>query len=258
MGKPDAPDPPNYAAAATAQGVANEAAARLTARMNRPDEFNPLGSRTWQDLGGDRMKSTTALTPAGTNLFNQQMRISTGLGNVSENALGRVSSEFAKPFAANFDRDAYADALMKRYDTQFGRDEESTRSRMLAAGMGPGTEAYQREFERMDQARNDAELQAYLNAGKEQGADIERQSFLRNVPLNELNALRTGAQPSMPSFQAYGGGGQVQPAPVMQGAQQQYQGALDQYNAQAGQQGNLMTGLFGLGSAALGNPWMFA
>ena len=48
MGKssPSAPAAPDYAAAATAQGVANEATARLQGRMNNPNVIGPLGSQT--------------------------------------------------------------------------------------------------------------------------------------------------------------------------------------------------------------------
>lgn len=251
MGKPDAPDPPDYAAAATAQGLANKEAARVTARMSRPDEYTPLGSRTWVDLGNDRMASTVNLTPQGQALYNQQERISTGLGNASEQALGRVQQTFAQPFNASFDRNAYADALMGRAERKFGQDEQGMRSRLVAAGINPGTEAWSREYDQFNQAKNDARQQADIRAGDEMSAEIQRQAFQRNIPLSELNALRTGSQPNMPQFQAYGGPGQVQAAPVAQAAQAQYGAQLDQYNQQAANYGNMMSGLFGLGSSAL-------
>ena len=81
---------------------------------------------------------------------------------------------------------------------------------------------------------------------------------MRNQPLTELNALRTGAQPTMPQFQPYQGAN-VAPAPVFNAAQQQ--GAWDQnaYNQQVGQQNATTSGLFGLGSAAaMSYPWYMA
>ncbi|UGQ44974.1 tail fiber domain-containing protein [Massilia endophytica] len=72
----------------------------------------------------------------------------------------------------------------------------------------------------------------------------------RQLPLNEINALRTGAQVNVPQFQQYSGQ-QVQAAPVFQGAQAQDQANMSRYNAQAAQGGNMMNGLFGLGSAYL-------
>lgn len=257
MGKPDTPPPPDYAAAATAQGAANIDAARLSARMNRPDEFTPLGSRTWRDLGNDRMAATINLTPAGQALYNQQERISSGLGNASENALSRVQSTFAQPFNASFDRNAYADALMGRAERKFDQDEDAMRSRLIAAGINPGSEAWAREFEPFNQAKNDARMQADIRAGDEMSAELQRQAYRRNIPLSELNALRTGAQPNMPQFQAYGGGGSVQAPNLLGAAQAGYGAQMDAYNAQAAQRGNFMSGLFGLGGAALGSPWLF-
>jgi len=248
---PDPPPPPDYVGAAVAQGSANADAARLTARMNRPDEYTPLGSRTWQDLGGDRMASRINLTPAGQNLYNQNERISTGLGGAAENALGRVQDTFSQPFGASFDRNAYADALMGRAERKFGQDEEAMRSRLMAGGINPGTEAWSREYDQFNQAKNDARMQADIRAGDEMSSELQRQAYQRNIPLSELNALRTGAQPNMPQFQAYGGSGPVQPAPIMQGAQAQYGAGMDAYNAQAAMYGNQMDGLFGLGSAAI-------
>lgn len=257
MGKPDTPPPPDYVGAAAAQGLANENAARLTARMNRPDEYTPLGSRTWKDLGNDRMASYITLTPAGQALYNQQERISSGLGSAAENALKRVQSTFAQPFSAPFDRNAYADALMNRAERKFAQDEEGLRSRLIAAGINPGTEAWSREFDALNQARNDARIQADIRAGDEMSAELQRQAYRRNIPLSELNALRTGAQPNMPQFQAYGGSGPIQPPNILGATQAGYGAQMDAYNAQAAQRGNFMSGLFGLGGAALGSPWLF-
>lgn len=45
-GKGDAPDTPDYAAAATAQGQSNLAAAQATAKLNNPNIINPYGTQT--------------------------------------------------------------------------------------------------------------------------------------------------------------------------------------------------------------------
>lgn len=253
---PDPPPPPNYAAAAQAQGVANIDAARLQNRANKVDEYTPYGSRVYNMLDGDRWSSSINLTPIGQRIFDSQNRVSEGLGTASENAVGRAIASFNQPLS-KFDRDAYADALMQRSERKFGQDEQALRSRMLAAGMGPGTEGFQREMQTLGEARNDARNLAYINAGNEMGADMERQAYLRNLPLNELNALRTGAQVNMPQFNATQPAAGVQPAPIMQGVNAQYQAGLDAYNARAAQNSNFTSGLFGLGGAALGSPWLF-
>lgn len=254
---PDPPPAPNYAAAAQAQGVANIDAARLQNRANKVDEYTPYGSRVYNMIDGDRWSSSINLTPIGREIFNSQNNISRGMGQAGENAVGRAIAAFNQPLQG-FDRNAYADALMQRSDRNFARDEEAMRARLMNAGMGPGTEAYQREFERLDQSRNDARNLAYLNAGNEMGSDMERQAYIRSLPLNELNALRTGAQVNMPQFNATPGAANVQAAPVMSGMQNQYNAQMDAYNAQAAQNAGITSGLFGLGSAALASPWLFA
>jgi len=48
MSKPDAPPPPDYRGAAEATAKGDIEMARLQTLANRPDEFTPYGSRTWQ------------------------------------------------------------------------------------------------------------------------------------------------------------------------------------------------------------------
>lgn len=102
------------------------------------------------------------------------------------------------------------------------------------------------------------ELQGGLQAGgfnqtlrQQQIAEMLQQ---RGQPLNELNALLTGQQvqnPQMPGFSQAG----VSQAPNYMGAtENQYQSELDAYNAKQAGVGSTMSGLFGLGSAAMGNP----
>jgi hypothetical protein len=47
MSKPQAPAPPDYAAAATAQGQANENSALATNYLNQVNQVGPYGSLTY-------------------------------------------------------------------------------------------------------------------------------------------------------------------------------------------------------------------
>jgi hypothetical protein len=104
-----------------------------------------------------------------------------------------------------------------------------------------------------DAARNAwaAQQSQFGNQARQQG--IQEQSYLRSLPLNEINALRSGAQVSSPQFSSYYTGGQAQPAPVFDAGV-----AAGNYATQAGaqrQSGNnaLLGGLASLGSAWLGS-----
>jgi hypothetical protein len=78
---------------------------------------------------------------------------------------------------------------------------------------------------------------------------LAEQQMVRNQILNELNALRGGSRVDTPSFQPQGGGAAVGAAPVAQSAYNSYQGDLNNYNAQVGQN-NSTTGAIGAMAAA--------
>lgn len=76
----------------------------------------------------------------------------------------------------------------------------------------------------------------------------------RNQILNELNALRTGAQASIPQFGSTNSGTQVGASPIAQSVYNSYQGELGNYNAQVGSNNAMMGGLAQLGGAAMMAP----
>lgn len=75
-------------------------------------------------------------------------------------------------------------------------------------------------------AMSEAELS---NAAREQG--MSEMFALRNQPINELNAVRGMSQAQMPQFGASGGGFGANAADISGAIQNQYQGQLDQANA---------------------------
>jgi hypothetical protein len=90
---------------------------------------------------------------------------------------------------------------------------------------------------------------SYNNQLRQQ--QIAEQQMQRAMPLNEMNAILTGAQvgmPTMPDFNTSQKAGGVNYSGA---ARDQYSGAMDAYNAkQSGQQG-MMSGLGGLASAGM-------
>lgn len=88
----------------------------------------------------------------------------------------------------------------------------------------------------------------FANQARQQA--LQEQLTLRQLPLNEINALRTGAQVNVPQFQQYTGGGQVQAAPIYGAAQAQGQYDQGLFNADSAKaSGNLQAGV-GLAAAA--------
>ena len=276
MCAPSPPKPPDYAAAAREQGAANLEAAVATGQINNPNVINPYGTQrvTWQ---GHQPTLTQEFSPEQQALYEQSNRVKMLLGGLGEQGsialqdiLGRnldLSGMPPQPGSGTETRQRVIDAMMGRANEQFGQREEQQRSDLVAAGIRPGTEAYDREMQRIDQARNDFRSQAELAGGTEASRDFtmdaerRRQAIAellseRQTPLNEITALMSGSQVQNPfaGGLGYQAGAQVGAAPVFGAAQSQGQYDMDAYNARAGAYGNMMSGLFsGLGTWAGGS-----
>ena len=117
--------------------------------------------------------------------------------------------------------------------------------------------------------QQDTNLQRYLGAqnqqfnqtnanaglfGQLQGQGFNQANYLRDLPMNELNALRAGNQVTAPQFQSFANQGYVPGADYSGAANANYQAALGNSNAQNASANNTMGGLFGLGTSALLAP----
>lgn len=164
-------------------------------------------------------------------------------------------------------------AIMERLNPSLARQRVSTETDLINQGLRPGDEAYNNAINLLGQQENDARTQAVLQglgldmSANQQGFGQALQSAqlgnsaiaqnlaqavqLRQLPLNEINALMSGGQTQVPSYQAYQGAS-VAPAPVFAGVQNQAAWDQNLYNQQVAQKNALMQGLFGLGSAVTG------
>lgn len=122
-----------------------------------------------------------------------------------------------------------------------------------------GNQAQQQEFGQNLQALQSANQAAEANFGQGLAASqfqnqaraqaLQEQDYLRNQPLNMLNALRTGNQVQMPQFGNVAGGAQIAPAPMYQATADAYSAALQKYQAQAAN--SPWNAIAGLGGAAM-------
>ena len=271
MGKPSAPKPPDYEKAEEAQGAANLEAAIATGQLNNPQVNSPYGTQT-VTYDGTIPTVTQTFSPEQQALYERQTSMKqmladlgiTGAGVLGDVIGGNIdfSQLPAGPGDSQATREKVVNQIMGRANTQFAQREDDMRSQLVAQGIRPGTEAYDREMTRIDQARNDARQQAEIAAGGEASRDFQldaerRRTGLaellagRQTPLNEITALMSGSQVSNPfagglGFQA---GAQTQAAPLFDAAKSQWGAASDIYNQKAGMYGNMMSGLFDLGSA---------
>lgn len=177
-------------------------------------------------------------------------------------------------------RDRVEQALLDRITPQLERARQEQEEQLLLQGQSMGGRAWQTAQQDLSRRESDALLSAILGAGQEQsrlygmeqselqaaqnaqqallGAQTQARNralqealTMRNLPLTEINALRTGSQPVVPQFQGYQGVN-VAPAQPFAAGQMDYQAQLDAVNAKNAQRGQTFGALAGLGAAGLG------
>jgi hypothetical protein len=278
MCSPSPPPAPDYAGAAVAQGAANKEASIASSRLNNPNVVNPYGTQTWTEgaTADDRPTMTQTFSPEQQALYNQSMQtkgLLGGLGTQGATALQGIignnldlSGAPAAPGSAEQTRQGAYDAMMSRVNEDTTGQRDQRNSELIAAGITPGTKAYDDAQNQISRQYNDARQQAILASGQEGQRDFNMDTQRRKdsiaeilagrqTPLNEINALMSGSQVSNPF--AVPGAAQnsnIAPAPMFGAAQAQYGANMNAYNAEAAGNQAMMGGLFQLGSAAMGAP----
>lgn len=320
------------------QGAIGSSLANTTSTLS-----NPLTVPEAIDINGIRQgvnSRYTDLSPslAGANYLAAQGRAGMA-GQLSrlQNLYGQdfnYNSAPAMPTADESTRKAVEDALYARatarLDPRFSQAQDQLNSSLAAQGITQGSEAYKRELQNFNNAKNDAyssamndaitgsddAMQRLFNMGlqaRQQGVseantlrmlptqeaaalagisngldtasrnwygaetaqetakdnsaanqfNMERTNnqdrfnntiAVRNQILNELNALRTGAQASMPQFGSTQSGANVAASPIAQSVYNSYQGELSNYNTHVGSDNAMLGGLATLGGAAMMAP----
>lgn len=278
-GSPSPPPAPDYVGAAQAQGASNVEAARATGMMNNPNVYNPYGSQTisWN---GDIPTITQSLSPSEANLlaknYVSKSILSDAGQNLSKIVKGNISGgiDFSglpnAPVSSGQRREDVLNAMMSRVNTDTAGQRDAKNSELIAAGIRPGTAAYQTAMTQIDRQYNDARNNALLAAGQEATRDFgmdtqARQQAIaemvtqRETPLNEMSALLSGTQINNPfaGGLGYQAGANVQGAPIANAITSQGQAQQNIYNQQqAGNNANLSAGAGLLGS--LGSAYMMS
>lgn len=211
MGKPDAPPAPDYKGAAQETAAGNLESARQATKANRVNTYTPYGNLTYaQDPNDpDKWTSNVSLSPTGQALLNQQDKTSLGLSNLQDAATARVGSMMGAPAPSAYDptqsTNNAAELINSRLLPQQKIDRDELDNQLANQGIMPGSEAYARAQDQLARTQNDAKMQAQLKAidlgQSQQQQQYAQQVANRNMPMNELNAIRTGSQVSNPTFQ---------------------------------------------------------
>jgi hypothetical protein len=205
---PQVPTDFNQATQQAQNAVYNQATSRLDPQWQQQQEQLDSSLANQGITQGSQAYQTAQdnFQRAKTDAYNQANYSAIGAGNALEGQL-------------------YGQALAGR---QEGANEANTQGSFTNT-------AQQQQY---DQALQNA---AFGNQARSQG--LTEQTNLQELPLNELNALRSQSQVQMPTFSQ---------VPTSQVAPTNVSGNVwNAYNAQVANSNNFMNGLFGLGSSAL-------
>ncbi len=275
---PSPPPAPDYSGAAQQQGQANVDAAVIQGHINNPNVIGPTGSQTVTWNGHDPTVHQT-LSPEQQAIYDQSSGNQLKLGQVAgqgadalKGVVGTAVDFSGAPTTGSYDdtRKSVIDAMMGRANEDYSKASDQSNSNLIAAGIRPGSKAYADQQQMIERSHNDARQQAEVAGGnaasQAYGMDSDRRKQAiteilaqRQTPLNEISALMSGSQVSNPfSMPGYAQNAQVAPAPTFAATNAAGQYGTDVYNAEAAQAGNLQSGLFGLGGAALMGGGMMA
>lgn len=249
------PSPPDPKETAQAQGAANVEAAIASGVLNNMNEVSPYGNVTYTQTGNQRVGDNNVpiytrevtLTPEQQTMLNQQNQLGIDLNDLAIGQVGRLEGVLDQPIDLGTTEQARIDAqeaLLSRLEPQFERDRANLDSQLVSRGLIPGSEAYNEAMDQHNRMLTDARMQAVLGGSQEQAHQAQMMLAERNQPINEISALMSGGQVTVPQFSApYQQG--IQPAPVADSI-------WNSYNAQANNAAAANTGLFGLGSSLTG------
>jgi hypothetical protein len=268
MGKSaSAPPTPDYAGAAKETAAGNLDAARANVAANRVNQYTPYGSLEYNVSGEDpygnpTWSATQSLSPVQQQLLDYQNQSSLGLGQLAGKGLGYVSNMLDTPFdtstlpTTGFNpSQSYQDAYMQRLAPQIEQGREALDVKLANQGIPIGSEAYKRAMLTQSQRENDLLLGATTQGfgvgqqARQQG--LQEQAYLRNEPLNTLNAVRTGSQVQGPTFVNPAMQANTAGADILGATQMGYNAQMGAANAQNAANNAMTQGLFSLGGAAL-------
>lgn len=250
------PKPPDPFTTAAAQAGANKEAIQESAKVSAVDTEAPWGSTTFtrDPTTGVPTKQTIGLGDKEQQFYDVSGDIRNALAGIAQGYTGNLPTT---AFNAPEGGDAVSKALYERklgmIQPQLKEADDAIKLNLSERGIPVGSEIYNNEMDRLGRARNDTyaalSQDATLAGGQEEDRRLSRALTLRAQPFNEISAFLQGA-PAVPTPQ-------FQNTPAYQMAAPDIAGLIsNNYNQQLqasnANRSALSSGLFGLGSAAIG------
>lgn len=286
MGSSSPPPAPDPYRVSSAEGKSNVQTGIANSVLGNANTVSPFGSTTYSQSGEmqtitlpdgsttqvPRYTQTTTLSPEQQGLYNLNTQTQQNIGQIGVDQSKRIGNLLGQPidlsslpkaapddFSA--DRLRVEQSIRDRLAPQNERDYSALENRLTNQGFQRGTEAFNSAMDEYRRGINDQNLAITAQGlGEQQGmygmASNARNQALtellqqRNQPINEISALLSGSQVSLPNQPGYN-------APTIAGtnfSQNAYNSAaIDAKNYETKQKANaaLMSGLFGLGGTVL-------
>ena len=252
----DAPAPPDPYLTAKAQGEMNQNTATTQQLLNMTNQVGPDGSLIYSQTGNNTFtgadgKTYTVPQFTATQTLSPTQQLLKDLTDKTKSNLGQIGVDQSAKIGAllgtnmKLGNEETEGRLMdlgsKRLDPMFARNEDALRTRLANQGIQPGAAAWNAEMTQFQQGRNDAYNQLLLTGRGQANQELLTE---RNQPINEISALMSGSQVSMPNF--------INTPQTLVGCVD-YMGAVqDQYKAQMAAHNAQMGGMFGLAGTVAG------
>ena len=254
---------------ATNQAFQQAMGATQAANQARGQQFNQgvTAAQFGNQAAGQAFNQLLGAGQFFNNAANQRFQQNLAQGDFSNRAVNQAFNQ--QLGAGQFGNDAaqqlygmqmgQADLYNRSGGQLFQQDLASQNFRNQALQQAAAMDVQRQQAENAArQAQFQMEMQAAEQQNRLRQQAIAEQQLMRAMPLNEMNALLTGQQVGMPQMPGFQNAGRAETPDLLGAAQSQYQAALDAQNARNAAFGNTMSGLFSLGSAALGNPFAFS
>jgi len=264
MGRSRAPAPPNpvdVSKAQTGTSVATALANTSLQNVNRVGAdgstltYNQTGSSAFTDpytgvtYQLPQYTATERLSAPAKAIYDTRQGAEQNLATAARNQSGNVVNSMSQPW--NPDTSAIERRIFElgssTLNPQFERQRADLETRLANQGIKLGSAAYDRAMNEQGNTQNQAYNQLALQGRGQAFGELQS---IRNQPLNELSALLSGSQVSMPNYPVNTPAG----IPTTDNAgliQANYGQQMQNWQQSQQNRNALVGGLFGLGSSAI-------
>lgn len=261
MGKPSAPTPPDPKETSAASTGTSVATAIANSNLRNVNQVGADGSTlTYEQTGSSNFTdpytgqtyetpqytATQKLSDPAQQIYDTNQAAQGNLANIARDQSGFLQGYLNKPFQANTSdiEKRLFELGSNTLDPKFERQRSDLQTRLSNQGIKLGSAAYDRALNEQGNTQNQAYTDLALRGRGQAFSELQAQ---RNQPINEISALLSGSQVSMPNYST-----NVPSAiPTTDNAgliNANYNQQMNNYNQQMGQWNSTLGGLLGAGA----------